>query len=135
MGALDAKVIQDSTRIGGLLGNRARARMSAAPGEAAPVVGNEPVIVGKGRLRQERGKGIGQHGAVDEQHRLPRPSHVVLQLPASDWNAIGHDTLLGWRRGTEPPRQAVMGSQVGCAGSGIAAQAIMEPLGAGRIAV
>ena len=39
MGALDAKVIQDSTRVGRLLGNRVRARMSAAPGEAAPVVG------------------------------------------------------------------------------------------------
>jgi hypothetical protein len=109
--------------------------MSATPGEATSVVGNEPVLVGKGRLRQERSKSVGQDGAVDEQHRLPRPSHLVLQLSASDRNAIGHDTLLGWRRGTESPRQAVMGSQAGCAGSGIAAQASTIPLGAGRIAV
>ena len=42
--------------------------MPAAAGEAATVVGNEPVLVGKSRLREKRGKGIGQDGAVDEQH-------------------------------------------------------------------
>jgi hypothetical protein len=31
-----------------------------------------------GRLREKRGKGIGEDRAMDEQHGLTRPSHVVL---------------------------------------------------------
>ena len=37
--------------------------MPAAAGEAAPVVVDEPVVFGEGRLRQERGKGIGEDGS------------------------------------------------------------------------
>ena len=53
MGALDLEVVQQSTRVGGLLGNAAWSNMPAAAGEPAPVVVDEPVVLGEGRLRQE----------------------------------------------------------------------------------
>jgi len=69
--------------------------MSAATGEAAAVIVDEPVVIGEVWLRQKRGVGIRQVGSVDEQHRLTASLHPVLQLPTIDWNAIGYDTLLG----------------------------------------
>ena len=78
MSALDAEVIQHGTRVDGLLGDRARPRMPAAPSEAASVIGDEPVVISQGGLRQERTKGIGQDGAVDEQHRLAGALDLVL---------------------------------------------------------
>ena len=62
VGALDAEVVQQGTRVGGLLGDGARSSMSAAAGEAAAVIVDEPVVIGKGWLRQKRGVGIRQDG-------------------------------------------------------------------------
>ena len=87
-------MVQQGTRVDGLLGHVAWSGMSAAAGEATPVVLDEPVVISKGGLRQEWGKGISEHGTVDEQHRLTAPSHLVLQLSAVDGTAIGHDALL-----------------------------------------
>jgi hypothetical protein len=84
MGALDPKVIEQGACVGCLLDEGARSRMPAAAGEAATVVGNEPVVIGQGRLRQERGKGIRQDSAVDEQHRLAAASDLVFKFPAID---------------------------------------------------
>jgi hypothetical protein len=63
--------------------------MPAAPGETTAVVMDEPVLIRQGGLRHEWGEGIRQDCAVDEQHRLSRAPHVVLQLPIRDGNAIG----------------------------------------------
>jgi hypothetical protein len=53
MGTLDAQVVQQGSCVGGLLGHPAWFGMPTAADEPAPVVIDEPVVFGEGRLRQE----------------------------------------------------------------------------------
>jgi hypothetical protein len=48
--------------------------------KAASVIGDHAIVVGDGRLGTQREVGIGKNAAVDQQQRLPRALHLVLQV-------------------------------------------------------
>jgi len=80
----DVEVLEQGTRVGGLVDNGDRPPHRRAAEEAAPVVADEAVALGQLLPGDERQKGPGDMAAVDEQNGLTRAAHLVLELDTVD---------------------------------------------------
>ena len=104
MGALHAEVVEEPDRVLGLHGNAGRLRFdrAGAATEPAPVVADALEAVER-RFRHQRLQGVGEVGAVDEQHGLARPHDLIPQFDTVD-PGVFHDysvlagPLLRWRQ-------------------------------------
>jgi hypothetical protein len=105
VGASHPEVVQEPHRVVGLLGDAGRPRVigGGAAAETSPVVA-DPLEAPERRFGHQRLQGVGEVGAVDEQHRLARPHHLILEFDPVDLDVF-HDCssiqagpLLRWRR-------------------------------------
>lgn len=93
VGGRHREVVQEGSGVGGVNGDGHRPRRARAADPAPLVVADQLVPVGQRRLGHEGQETVGEDRA-DEEHRLARADHLVLQLDAVDRCDL-HGVLLG----------------------------------------
>ena len=97
VGAIHPEVVEEPDTVLGLHGNGGRPCLhrAGAPAETPPVVADALEALER-RFRHQRLQGVGDVGAVDEQHRLTRPHDLIFQFDTVDLGVVHDDPRPGW---------------------------------------
>jgi hypothetical protein len=82
--SLDAEMPQQSPAVLGMIGDAERPGHVCAVAVVGAMVGDQPILLHQGRLREKRPKPVGQHAGVDQQDRLAGTLRHVAERHIAD---------------------------------------------------
>ena len=94
VGAPHAEMVEQRRGVGGVVGDAHRRRGVRASDPTALVIPDELVAVGERRFREQRQEAV-RDDRADEQHRLARSGHLVLQFHVVDLYALHGSSSFG----------------------------------------